>query len=376
MAIKDRPPQRRRMLVICPFPVGVAAGQRLKYEQYFADWRAAGWDITVSPFIGVAAWNIVYTRGHYGAKVLSLLKGHFWRLRDMFRIPRFDLVYIHMWVTPLGTSLLERVTRSLAQRIVFDIEDNVLVGQSLDKRDNPNHLMTFLKGPGKARFLIRTADHVITSSPFLNDACLELNEKRACTYISSSVDTDRFLPVNPFAGTEGATIGWTGSHSTKVMLDLLRPVFQKLAQRVRFRVKVIGNFDYELPGVELEVVRWTAEREVTDLQTFDIGVYPLPTDEWVLGKSGLKAIQYMAFGLPTVATEVGITPMLIRSGENGILVRTEEEWLSALETLIRDPDLRRRLGGAARRDAVAKYSLHAIAAEYRRVIDDTMGGTE
>jgi glycosyltransferase involved in cell wall biosynthesis len=169
------------------------------------------------------------------------------------------------------------------------------------------------------------------------------------------------------------TIGWTGTFSTSEYLNLLRPVFQRLAERVDFRLKVIGNFDWQLDGVDLEVVRWTAEREVEDLQAFDIGVYPLSIDDWVTGKSGLKAIQYMAFGLPTVATNVGTTPLLIRHGENGLLVRTGEEWLEALERLVGDPRLRRRLGEAAREDAVAKYSTRAIAAEYRRVLESVMG---
>ena len=170
------------------------------------------------------------------------------------------------------------------------------------------------------------------------------------------------------------TIGWTGTFSSKVYLDLIAGVFQRLAERVDFRLRVIGNFDYELPGVDLEVVRWSAEQEVEQLQALDIGVYPLPIDDWVLGKSGLKAIQYMAFGLPTVATEVGTTPRIIRDGENGLLVRTEAEWLDALERLVRDPALRRRLGEAARRDAVAKYSIKAVAAEYRRVLADALEG--
>ena len=109
-------------------------------------------------------------------------------------------------------------------------------------------------------------------------------------------------------------------------------------------------------------------REVVLGQALDIGVYPLPIDDWVLGKSGLKAIQYMAFALPCVATEVGTTPMLIRHGENGLLVRTEAEWEAALEALIRDPALRRKLGEAARKDAVANYSTAAIAGQYRAVI--------
>lgn len=364
---------RRRILVICPFPQGVAAGQRLKYEQYFDDWREMGFDIDVSSFMDARMWKIAYVGGHWTQKAFGLLRGHMRRVRDVFRIHRYDLVYVFMWVTPLGTSLFERLTRLLAKRLVFDVEDNVLVEQKLPKSYNPNWIARLFKGPQKTHFLIRTADHVVTSSPFLNDFCLGINVARRCTYISSSVDTDRFVPVGRSNAAEPLTIGWTGTFSTKIFLDLLRGVFQELARRIPYKLRVIGNFDYELEGVDLEVVQWTKEREVEDLQAFDIGVYPLPIDDWVLGKSGLKAIQYMAFGIPLVATEVGTTPLLITDDVNGLLVKTEVEWLRALERLLGDPELRRRLGEAARADAVAKYSTKAIAGEYRRVLDSTIG---
>jgi glycosyltransferase involved in cell wall biosynthesis len=361
------------MLVICPFPVGVAAGQRLKYEQYFDDWRAHGWEIIVSPYMDMATWNAAYRPGHYPAKAFGLLKGHLRRLRDLFRIARYDLVYIHMWVTPLGSTWLERLTRRLARHVVFDLEDNVFTNKRLGRDANPNWLANLLKGPRKAALLTRTADHVIASSPALAEACRARNLNGAATYISSSVDTDRFVPVNAYSGTDGVTIGWTGTHTTRPMLDLLRGVFLELARRVRFRLRVIGNFDYDLPGVDLDVVRWSAEREIEDLQAIDIGVYPLPVDDWVMGKSGLKAIQYMAFGIPPVATDAGINPMLIRDGENGLLVRSDAQWVEALERLVREPALRRRLGEAARAEAVGKYSVRAIAGRYRQVLDSVMG---
>lgn len=365
---------RKRMLVLCPFPQGVAAGQRLKYEQYFDDWRAAGYDIDLSPFMDMAMWNVVYTSGNYAAKAMGTLRGHMRRLRDLFRIRRYDVVYVFMWVTPFGTSVLERLVRRLSTRLVFDVEDNVILDAGdAGSQEVVNPIARLLRGPGKALYLIRTADHVITSSPFLNDTCLAFNDKKACTYITSSVDTDRFQPATPYSNERPITIGWTGTFSSKVYLDLLREVFRKLAERVDFRLKVIGNFDYELQGVKLDVVRWTADREVEDLQTFDIGVYPLPIDDWVLGKSGLKAIQYMAFALPAVATRVGTTPRIIRDGENGLLVETEQEWIDALERLVRDPELRRRLGQAARADAEALYSTKAVAAQYRRVLASVMG---
>jgi glycosyltransferase involved in cell wall biosynthesis len=364
--------ERRRMLVLCPYPVGVAAGQRLKFEQYYDDWRKAGWDITVSPYMSLALWKVAHQHGQLGPKLAGAFKGLLRRIGDLARIRRHDLVYCFMYVTPVGTTLFERLTRLLARRLIYDIEDNVLIGQAL-KGQFPNPLLRLLKGSGKAQYLVRRAVHVITSSPFLNDYCLRFNEKRACTYISSSVDTDRFVPVNRYSNDVTPTIGWTGTFSSSVYLDLLRPVFQQLARRRAFKLRVIGNFDYALDGIDLEVVRWTAEREVEDLQAIDIGVYPLPLEEWVTGKSGLKAIQYMAFGIPCVATNVGTTPMLIRDGENGLLVRTAEEWLTALERLLDDPDLRRRLGEQARKDAVEHYSTRAVSRDYRRVLAQVMG---
>jgi glycosyltransferase involved in cell wall biosynthesis len=365
---------RKRMLILCPFPLGVAAAQRLKFEQYYDDWRGHGWDVDVAPYMDLALWRILFEPGHWPAKFWGAIKGTVRRIRDVARVARYDLVYCHMYVTPVGTSVFERLVRSLAPKLIVDVEDNVLSGQRLDKADNPNWLIKLVKGRGKTRFLIRTADHVVTSSPALNDLCLQINERRACTYISSSVDTDRFVPANAYTNEGPLTIGWTGTFSARPFLNLLRPVFQELARRRRFRLRVIGNFDYELPGVDLEVIRWTAEREVADLQGMDIGVYPLPIDDWVAGKSGLKAIQYMAFGLPCVATNVGTTPRIIRHGENGLLAVTEEEWLAALELLLDDPALRRRFGEQARRDAVERYSTKAVAADYRGVLKQVMGG--
>ena len=366
-----KPATRLRMLVICLFPYGVAAGQRLKYEQYFEDWRTIGYEIELSNYMDMAMWRCAYVHGHYLQKVLGVMRGHIRRIRDLFRVSRYDAIYIFMWVTPFGTSFMERLVRKLAKRLIYDIEDNVLSEQMVLPRGySPNALVTWLKGPGKFKFLIRTADHVITSSPFLNNLCLKSNENHACTYISSSVDTERFLPVIKLRNTnQPIIIGWTGTFSSKIYLDMLRDVFLALAKRIKFKLKIISNFDYFLPGIELEVVRWTKENEVEDLQTFDIGVYPLPMDDWVLGKSGLKAIQYMAVGLPIVATNIGTTPLLITNEVNGLLVKSNDEWVNALERLVRDAELRHRLGGSARMDAVKKYSTKATANSYRKVLN-------
>lgn len=362
----------RRMLVLCPFPRGVAAGQRLKFEQYYGDWRSAGWDVEVAPFMDRHLWDVLYQRGYLGTKLLGVAKGYLRRLRDLCRVPRYDIIYCHMNVTPLGTSAFERLTRALARRLVYDLEDNVFLDASRVGQDHPNPLLPYLRGAGKYRYLTREADHVVASSPALRDRCELLNRHHASTYISSSVDAERFIPAGRYCNDGVVTIGWTGTFSSRPYLDLLRPVLARLATQRSFRLRVIGNFPYELPGVSVEVIGWTEAREIEDLQGIDIGIYPLPLDDWVSGKSGLKAIQYMMMGIPCVATDVGTTPLIIRDGDNGLLVRSEEDWLQALSRLLDDPGLRRRLGQKARLDAAAKYSTHAIAGEYRAVLASVM----
>lgn len=360
---------KKRILVVCPFPQGVAAGQRLKYEQYFDHWRENGYDIEVSSFMDLAMWQIVYTRGNLVPKILGTLRGYFRRLIDIFRLARFDVVYIFMWVTPVGTSFFERVFRSLSNQIIFDVEDNVL----MEKSNELNPFVKVFKGQDKTNYLIKTADHVITSSPFLNDYCLEINHNKACTYISSSVDIELFFPKNKYSNEKKVTIGWTGTFSSRIYLDQLRNVFLELNKRIDFKLRVIGNFEYDLPGIDLEVIQWTKEKEVQDLQGIDIGIYPLVLDKWVLGKSGLKAIQYMAFGLPTVATNVGTTPRIIRHMKNGLLVKTDSEWVDALETLVKNPELRRNIGEAARLTVIENYSTQSIKSVYLSILNKLTG---
>jgi glycosyltransferase involved in cell wall biosynthesis len=303
------------------------------------------------------------------------MRGYLRRLRDLFRLRRHDLVYSFMWVTPLGPPIFEWMVLRLARRVVFDLEDSVLDGGNRGSDGSPNPLLRMLRGAGKARLLVREADHVIASSPELADRCRAENRSGATTYITSSVDAARFQPANGYTNASVPVIGWTGTFSSRPYLDLLRPVFERLATERRFRLRVIGNFDYHFPGVDLEVLRWSAAEEVSQLQGIDIGVYPLPLGDetWVSGKSGLKAIQYMAFALPCVATATGNTPRVVVHEVTGLLVTTQDEWVEALKRLIDDPNLRRHFGQAARQVVLERYAKPAVALSYRQVLGEALG---
>ena len=153
-------------------------------------------------------------------------------------------------------------------------------------------------------------------------------------------------------------IGWIGTHSTTRYLKLLAAPLRRLAATDKFVLRLSGTAEpVHLDGVTTVEEPWRMDREVELFNTCDIGVYPLPDDEWARGKCGFKAIQFMACGVPVVAAAVGVNREIIQDGVNGFLASNEEEWTAALKRLIADPDLRRRIGAAGRRTIEERYSL-------------------
>ena len=142
-----------------------------------------------------------------------------------------------------------------------------------------------------------------------------------------------------------------------------------LSEEIDFRLKVIGDPDFEIEGLEVIATAWNESAEVKELQDIDIGLYPLPDDDWVLGKSGLKALQYMALGIPTVATRIGANTRIIRDGVNGFLVNDPGGWKAAILELAADPELRRRVGLEAARTVVERFSVRANRKVYLEVLD-------
>ena len=357
----------KRLLVICPHPENVAPSQRLKYEQYFDHWRTNGYEVAVSPFMTPRFQSIVYHPGRILEKVLWVGWGYLRRIRDLLRLRFYDGIYVHLWVTPFGPPFFEWVYSLVARRFVYDIDDMVFLGHASEA----NRFIGVLKGRHKMILLMGKADHVIVCTPHLEAFVHQHN--RNATDISSTIDTDRYRPVNAYSNDRGLTLGWSGSHSTAKYLHLLDDVLRELAQETDFRLKVIGDPFFSIEDVDVDAQEWHEPTEVTDLQEIDIGLYPLPDEEWVLGKSGLKALQYMALGIPTVATRIGVNSRIIRDGENGFLVSDAQEWKDRLLALATDPELRRRIGDQGSRTVSERFSVRANQDEYLAVLDAVFG---
>ncbi len=359
--------KKKRILIICPHPEEVAPGQRLKYEQYFPFFREAGYEVVVSPFMTQRFWDIVYKPGRTLEKVAWTLFGYLRRVKDLFRLPFYDCIYIFLWVTPFGPPIFERLYTTANKKMLYDIDDMVFLRHS----SKANRFIESVKGRGKPIYLMKKARHVIVCTPRLDKFVQQYNSNT--TDISSTINTDTYQVVNPYNNDQLPTLGWSGSHSTSPYLHLLREVLLKLQETHPFQLLVMGDPNFHMEGIQYQkAIAWSEAAEIPTLQQFDIGLYPLPNEEWVLGKSGLKALQYMAVGVPPVATAIGANFRVIENEVSGFLVNNQEEWLTALKKLIENPNLRQQMGTASRKRVEDYYSLYANQSAYLKAIEEVI----
>ena len=357
--------KKKRVLILCPYPQDVAPSQRLKFEQYYPAFREAGYELTISPFITRSFWKIIYKQGFLFQKFIYTIIGYARRIADLFRLRRYDIVYIHLWVTPLGPAFFERAVRLLSKRIIFDIDDLVYL-KDIKSRATP--LISRLKGAEKPIYLMKKADHVITCTPYLDEFVKKLNANT--TDISSTVDTNAYKGrIEYDFKDDRPVIGWSGSHSTSKYLHLLDKILLELKSEIDFKLLVIGDKDFNIPGLQVEAVAWSKDIEISTINRFDIGLYPLPNEEWVYGKSGLKAIQYMAMGIPTIATAIGSNFRVIQDKESGFLVKTDQDWKERIKELLKSKTLRESVGKKARLRVETLFSIEANKSTYLHIFE-------
>jgi L-malate glycosyltransferase len=362
---------KKRLLIICPYPEGVAPSQRLKYEQYFEAFAKDGWEIKVEPFISRPFWDIIYEKGHLFQKLYFTTMAYIKRFMLLARVRNYDVVYIHLWGTPFGPPVFEKLLKKRSKRLIYDIDDLVYLK---DTKSKAHSLVTWIKGRKKPLYLMQHADHVITCTPYLDEFVKKYNHHT--TDISSTVDTaHRYQVVNNYTNDKPITIGWSGSLSTSKYFYLLKNVFKRLGQMHGFQLLVMGDPDISINGLNIKAIPWKEAYEIETLQQFDIGVYPLPDEEWVYGKSGLKAIQYMALGVPTVATAIGANYRVIEDKKSGFLVQTEDEWVAALSQLIDNPALRRTIGLNGRTRVETMFSIEANKDKYLTILNGSLSNS-
>lgn len=350
-----------KVLFLVPYPLGEAPSQRFRFEQYLDLLQSRGIQYVIQPFLSNSNWRVFYHEGNYYRKAAALLTGFLRRIRAIAIARRFDFIFIHREAAPVGPPLVEWfLVVILRKKVIYDFDDAIW----MTDRQDESFLSRLVKWRSKVGRICAWSYKVSCGNFFLCSYALKFN--RAVVFNPTTLDTSSIhLPSRKVSSDNSVVIGWTGSHSTLKYLRSVETVLKKLtAEYPEVTVRIIADRQIDLDITRLEFTLWRKETEIEDLNQIDIGIMPLPDDEWSKGKCGFKALQYMALEIPAVASAVGANLSIIEHGVNGYLVTTRDEWLKYLKVLIENPELRRKLGAGGRQTVNQGFSVSANSTRF------------
>jgi len=353
-----------KVLFLEPYPTE-GPSSRYRVEQYVPYFEKNGITCAVRPFVSSRFYRILYKRGHYLKKIYFFMQGMVKRIFDIFTGLGSDIIFIHLEALPIGPPVIEWIFAAAGKKIIYDLDDAIYMRQA----SSANRMVKFLKFPSKVKTILKMSNHIITCNEYLGEFAGKFNPN--VTVISTSVDTGKFFPVKKTASSGNVTIGWIGSYSTAPYLGLIKDVLLEVGEKHPFTLKIIGAGDYDIgiTSAHIKVLNlaWELDSEIGQFQSLDIGLYPLPNDKWVLGKTGFKTMQYMSVGVPCVVSKVGRNEEIVKDGVNGFSAGSKKEWVDKISLLISNPDLRQKMGEEGRKTAEERFSVKANAPRYLEI---------
>ncbi len=359
----------KKILFIVPHRPGRSPAQRFRFEQFLDYFKKNGFSYEHSHFISDRDDKHFYRRGAYFRKIKLVLKAIFVRLKDISRASEFDIIFIQREAFMLGTSFFERGFRRSKAKLIYDFDDSIWLGDTSDA----NKKFRWLKYPGKIANIIALSDMVFAGNKYLANYASYYNTN--VRVVPTTIDTDvhKRIPGNRLPNGK-VCIGWTGSMTTIKHFEHAVPVLKKLKEKYgdKIEIRVIGDESYGNDELGIKGQHWDKKNEIRDLSVFDIGIMPLPNDEWTKGKCGLKGLQYMSLEIPAIMSPVGVNTEIINDGVNGFLADKDEEWVEKLSILIEDSELRKKIGQEARKTVLEKYSKNSEKDKYIQYFNEVL----
>lgn len=302
--------------------------------------EAAGWQVRAERF----------PSRRYGLRT--------WERRSLLR--RADVVVLHQ----IKLSAPEaRLFAAFTRRRVFDVDDAIYVRKPRRLGEAPNESLWRKK---KFAATCRWVDEVAAGNDVL--AGVARASARAVTVLPTSIDTAAYQTTTATAA-DPPTVVWIGSPENLIYLEMIRPALARLTVRhPSLKMRVICSQFPLWPEINVESIVWSSASEAGSLAAAHIGVMPLTDDAWSRGKCAFKLLQYMAAGLPCVASPVGANTEAVIDGVNGFHARTVADWERSLQSLIESPELRARFGANGRAHVESRYAMRRYQERYLELL--------
>ena len=339
-----------RIAFYIPYPIE-GPSTRFRVFQFLPYLKSKGIDLEVFHFLSSSAYRRIFLQSENLSKAFDYLAAMARRTLDINKAGEFDLAFVQLQVSPLASSVFNRMLARSRTPIVFDFDD----AQFLRYKSAASKFSDWLKSPNQTRELLRHSRHAIVGNRYL----AEYAEKYCAdvSVIPTCIDTNAVTIQNK-REKDYLVIGWIGSSASTRYLKIIEQALLEILRRFdHVRIHIVGSKNYQLPHKRVKILPWSLENEIKQLRNFDIGLMPLSDEEYSKGKCGFKALQYMSVGVPAVISPIGVNNEIVQDGINGFHATSHDEWIDKLCRLIESADLRRELGLSGRKTVEKSYSV-------------------
>src|SRR6266446_6662585 len=337
------------------------ASSRYRIWQYVPLFERAGHEVEVQPLLDDGYLGELYSQERRGWRWLA--SGYGRRLFGAFRFGRFDAIIFDQEMLPFLPAFVELAMQRRNARFFVDYDDAAYANYAR---------WPWLRE--KIARIMAAAETVVVGNTHLAGYARQF-ARRVCV-IPTVIDLASYPNHRQIGDADKVHVGWIGTPMTAKYVQAVIPVMERLQRahpKLNFRLIGAGN-GFSCNGLRAEVAAWSRETESELLLGCDIGIMPLPDTEFTRGKCGLKLIQYMACGLPVVASPVGVNREIVEEGRNGHLATSADEWYARLDGLIRDPGLRMSMGKAGREKVAGGYTLEHGFSQWQEILEGELHG--
>ena len=283
-----------------------------------------------------------------------------------------DLIIIQRFFPDECTSVfVDRVLRS-GIPVVYELDDLLFdVPMSNPNRTNAGRCAGFIEK------LIRSCAAVTVSTM---DLAREVQPSNPFVRVLPNLlDADVWFAGQVAEGEKGNSvrgdrlvIGYSGTPTHFDDLKSVETALEVIANRYKGKVefRFMGcatDRMMRLPGVS--TIRFKPSyREYANVlrsERFDIAIAPLADNRFNRCKSNIKWLEYGACGIPGVYQDLPPYNTSVAHGSTGLLAGNRtQDWVDAIDRMIRCPDERRRMADAARYEVKTRYTLAARGSLY------------
>lgn len=328
------------------------ASSRLRMLQYIPYLERDGWNIVVANLLD----DQYLLRLYSGQKTtITDYLGYYWkRFIWVLRAKQFDIVWVEKEIFPYFPAWAEKILKICGCKVIVDYDDAIFHNYDLS---NNRWIKLFLKN--KIATVMNSSSYVVAGNAYLAKYADEAGARRI-TVIPTVVDAKRYSLRNKEVASKKLVIGWMGSPSTQKYVADIKDALISVCNEYDAKLLLVGadkNIITVFSDIDCEVLEWNESTEAEMIQHMDVGIMPLVDGPWENGKCGYKLIQYMACGVPVIASPVGVNIKIVNESKCGFLAESVQHWESFLRQMFSSIDLRETLGNNGRKQVEELYSV-------------------